>query len=73
MWMKDRKYLITYHNDNTGRAIWVSERYCFETTCLDKFLIMKATNQILREQQDTDIAEGIRMMLQYDGVSIHNN
>ena len=73
MWMKDRKYLITYHNDNTGRAIWVSEKYCFETTNCQKYLIMKETNNLLREQNDTDIANGIRMMLQCDGQRITNN
>lgn len=68
--MEDKNYLITYHNDNTGKAIWVTERYCFETTIPDKFYVMRETNNLLRETRDTDIANGIRLMLEYDGEHI---
>ena len=68
--MKDKKYLIAYHNRNTGKAIWVSERYCFETDDPHKYYIMKQTNDLLRENKSTDIAHGIRMLLQYDGIRI---
>ena len=66
--MKDQNYLITYHNRNTGKAIWVSEKYCFETNNPKKYYIMKETNDLLRESRDVDIAHGIRMLLQYDGI-----
>ena len=64
--MKD-KYLITYHNDNTGRAIWVSEKYCFETTDPEKYYVMRETNRLLTSCNNMDIADGIRLMLLHDG------
>jgi hypothetical protein len=64
------KYLITYHNENTGKAIWVSEKYCFETKDPQKYHVMKETNTLLSESRDIDIAHGIRMLLEYDGQPI---
>jgi len=61
------KHLITYHNENTGKAIWVSERYCFETSNPEKYYVMKETNNLLTSSNSVDIAEGIRMLLEYDG------
>ena len=68
--MKAKEYLITYHNRNTGKAIWVSERYCFETGDPQKYHIMKQTNDLLRESKSEDIAHGIRLLLEYDGERI---
>ena len=71
--MTNRKYLITYHNENTNHAIWVSEQYCFETRNPDKYHVMCETNKLLRELRDSDIANGIRMMLEFDGKHIDDN
>jgi len=65
--MNAEKYLITYHNRNTGKAMWVSEKYCFETDDPKKYYVMKETNDLLRASQNADIADGIRLMLEYDG------
>ncbi len=70
--MKDGNYLITYHNENTGKAIWVSEKYIFETVDREKYEIMRATNDLLTDSRDVDIANGIRMLLEYDGEPIDN-
>ena len=70
--MKDGKYLITYHNENTGKAIWVSEKYIFETVDHEKYEVMRATNEMLADSHDSDIAHGIRMLLEYDGEPIDN-
>lgn len=62
------KSLITYHNDITGVAMWVSDKYEFTTKDPRKFLIMRETNQLLRDPEHSEqIAAGIHMMLKYDG------
>lgn len=61
-------YLITYHNDNSGVAVWETEKYRFETSDPVKFDVMKETNELLRDPYHTiSVAAGIRMMVEFDG------
>ena len=68
--MKKGQYLITYHNQNTGRAIWLTEKYYFDTKDSKRYEVMKKTNEALGELRDPDIVEGIRLLLEYDGESV---
>ena len=70
--MKKGQYLITYHNQNTGHAIWLSERYYFDTKDSKRYEVMKKTNEALGELRDLDIVEGIRLLLEYDGEPVDN-
>ena len=63
--------LITYHNENTNKAIWLTNGYCFESTDRGKYNVMKQTNELLRDPYHTaDVYEGILLMLEYDGEPI---
>ena len=70
--MKSKDYLITYHNDLTGKAIWVTEKYCFQSTDVQRFWIMKGTNELIRSPgpHTDDVIHGIRLMLKCDGQRI---
>ena len=66
------KHLITYHNDKTGLAVWMTEDYQFSTQDPYKFAIMKETNELLRDPDHTEsVGEGICMMLKYDGAKLN--
>jgi hypothetical protein len=67
--MKDQK-IYMYHNENTGVAIWASERFYNKSTTAEEFEIMAGIHETVREVDSDGIADllhGVRIMLTTSG------
>ena len=62
--------LILYTNRNTKTAIWTyGDKMCVSSD-LDTYQVMNISHGMVRDEGDTDMAEGIKLLIKTQGQKV---